>query len=222
MRISELSRRSGVPVTTIKYYLREGLLPPGRPTAANQADYDESHARRLRLVRALVGVRGLSVSAAKDVLSGIGEHEGDVHQLLGIVLGSAGTTGAAAAAPAGEEPPRPRMAEVDALLDSLGWEVSDNAPTKGVIAETLETLGDLGIEYDWKRLVPYAELAGQIASVDLDGIQDLADPLEQAERALVLTFLLEPVLMALRRLAQEHQSAARRRGPGQDISPAAP
>ncbi len=26
MRISELSRASGVPVATIKYYLREGLL----------------------------------------------------------------------------------------------------------------------------------------------------------------------------------------------------
>lgn len=218
MRISELSRRSGVPVTTIKYYLREGLLPPGRPTAANQAEYEESHARRLRLIRALVGVRGLSVSAAKDVLGGIGEHEGDVHQLLGIVLGSVGTAGA----PTGEEPARPRMAEVDALLASLGWEVSDNAPTKGVIAETLETLGDLGIDYDWKRLVPYAELAGQIASVDLDAIEGLADPLEQAERALVLTFLLEPVLMALRRLAQEHQSAVRRHGPVADVSPGAP
>ena len=30
MRIAELSNRSGVPVPTIKYYLREGLLPFGR------------------------------------------------------------------------------------------------------------------------------------------------------------------------------------------------
>jgi DNA-binding transcriptional MerR regulator len=30
MRMSDLSRSSGVSVTTIKYYLREGLLPPGR------------------------------------------------------------------------------------------------------------------------------------------------------------------------------------------------
>ena len=29
MLMAELSRRSGVPVATIKYYLREGLLPPG-------------------------------------------------------------------------------------------------------------------------------------------------------------------------------------------------
>ena len=29
MRISELSTRSGVAVPTIKYYLREGLVPEG-------------------------------------------------------------------------------------------------------------------------------------------------------------------------------------------------
>ncbi len=46
MRISELSRRSGVSIPTIKYYLRDGLLPAGRATAANQADYDEDHLRR--------------------------------------------------------------------------------------------------------------------------------------------------------------------------------
>lgn len=28
MRLSELSERSGVKTATIKYYLREGLLPP--------------------------------------------------------------------------------------------------------------------------------------------------------------------------------------------------
>ena len=53
MRIAELSRDSGVPVPTIKYYVREGLLPPGELTSPNQAQYDASHLRRLRLIRAL-------------------------------------------------------------------------------------------------------------------------------------------------------------------------
>ncbi|WP_079051275.1 MerR family DNA-binding transcriptional regulator [Streptomyces curacoi] len=37
MKISELSRRSGVSIPTIKYYLRDGLLPHGQATATNQA-----------------------------------------------------------------------------------------------------------------------------------------------------------------------------------------
>ena len=63
MRIGELSRRTGVPVPTIKYYVREGLLPAGQLTSPNQASYDDAHERRLRLIRALLDVGGLKVAA---------------------------------------------------------------------------------------------------------------------------------------------------------------
>lgn len=43
MRLSELSERSGVSTATIKYYLREQLLPPGRRVSATQAEYTDSH-----------------------------------------------------------------------------------------------------------------------------------------------------------------------------------
>ncbi len=55
MRISELSRTTGVPIATIKFYLREHLLPEGTRTSATQAQYGEEHVSRLRLVRALIG-----------------------------------------------------------------------------------------------------------------------------------------------------------------------
>ncbi|MFJ9695545.1 MerR family transcriptional regulator [Kitasatospora sp. NPDC101183] len=206
MRMSELSRRSGVPTATIKYYLREGLLPPGRATAATQAEYDEAHLRRLRLVRALIGVRGLSVSATKEVLGGVAAHAGERHQVLGIVLG---------ARPAEEddsdsEPaPAPGAAEVDALLRELGWEVSAHAPARAALGETLETLRSLGEEIAHPALLRYAALSAGIAAVDLDQLDPQADPLDQAESALVRTVLLEPALLALRRLAQENESVRR-------------
>src|SRR5918999_1379911 len=37
VQISELARRAGVPVATVKYYLREGLLPQGELTGAIEA-----------------------------------------------------------------------------------------------------------------------------------------------------------------------------------------
>lgn len=55
MRMRDLVERTGVPRTTIHHYLREGLLPKPRKTAANAAVYDESHIERLRLVCALRG-----------------------------------------------------------------------------------------------------------------------------------------------------------------------
>ncbi|MBT2397465.1 MerR family transcriptional regulator [Streptomyces sp. ISL-100] len=217
MRISELSRRSGVPITTIKHYLREGLLPPGRPTSATQAEYGEPHVRRLRLIRALIGVRGLSIDETREVLKAVSENEADPHQVLGLVLGArppvlAGEdTGENAAEGTGEssrERP-PGTADTDALLAEMGWEVSEHAPAKSVVAETLATLRSLGVDYDWRSLVPYAALAERTATLDLDQLADTADPLEQAERALLLTVLLEPALLALRRLAQEAESARR-------------
>ncbi|GAA3494078.1 MULTISPECIES: MerR family transcriptional regulator [Streptomyces] len=217
MRISELSRRSGVSIPTIKYYLRDGLLPAGRPTAANQAEYDEDHVRRLRLIRSLIGVRGLSVSATKDVLAAVDEQQGDVHLLLGLVLGALPVERSGrpprrdgAAEPAGAGAAAGDAAEdVAALTAEMGWKTSPNPPAAQVVAETLETMRALGVDYDWRSLVPYAELADRAARLDLDQLRDAGDPLQQAERAVLLTVLLEPALLALRRLAQEHHSALR-------------
>ncbi len=217
MRISELSRRSGVSIPTIKYYLRDGLLPAGRPTAANQAEYDEDHVRRLRLIRSLIGVRGLSVNATKDVLAAVDEQQGDVHLLLGLVLGALPVERSGrpprrdgAAEPAGAGAAAGDAAEdVAALTAEMGWKTSPNPPAAQVVAETLETMRALGVDYDWRSLVPYAELADRAARLDLDQLRDAGDPLQQAERAVLLTVLLEPALLALRRLAQEHHSALR-------------
>lgn len=208
VRISELSRRSGVPNATIKYYLREGLLPPGRATAATQAEYDESHLRRLRLIRALTGVRGLSVAGAKRVLDAMAEHRTDTHRLLGIVFGVWPSDAGRPDAADGDGRPE-ASPEADALIDAMDWSVSRHNPARQVIDETLRTLRSLGVDYDWQALLPYAELAARTARHDLDRLEAVTDPLEKAERAVLLTFLLEPALMALRRLAQEDESITR-------------
>ena len=68
MKISELVDRSGVPLSTIKFYLREGLLPPGERHAPNQASYGPPHLERLRLIRALREVAGLSLEGVSEVM----------------------------------------------------------------------------------------------------------------------------------------------------------
>lgn len=68
MLISELADRAGLPVGTVKYYLREGLLPPGERTAATRAEYGPDHVERLRLIRVLLGIGGLSVADTRSVL----------------------------------------------------------------------------------------------------------------------------------------------------------
>src|SRR3954451_23931437 len=68
VRMADLSRESGVPVPTIKYYLREGLVPAGERTSKNQARDADRHVRRIRLVRALVDYGGLPIATIKELL----------------------------------------------------------------------------------------------------------------------------------------------------------
>lgn len=204
MRISELSRRSGVAVATIKFYLREGVLTPGRATAANQAEYDEDHIRRLRLIRALISVRGLSVSTTAHIMNSLPHDEVNIHRTLGLVLGVIDP----AVEQSGAATPREQR-EVDRLIDTLGWKLHPRSTTVDTLASTLESLNELGVEIGADTLLPYAQLMEQIAELDLDQLGDVPSALALAERAIILTILLEPVLLVLRRMAQEHRSALR-------------
>src|SRR3954453_18454825 len=88
MRISELSRVSGVPVATIKYYLREGLLPAGIPTSLTSASYDERHVDRLNLIRALVDVGRVPIARVRQVVTALEQPPTSWHDLLGAAHGA--------------------------------------------------------------------------------------------------------------------------------------
>lgn len=70
MRMKELAAASGVPRTTIHFYLREGLLPPPSSKRRNAALYDEAHLERLRLIGELRSERRgpLSIARLRRVL----------------------------------------------------------------------------------------------------------------------------------------------------------
>ena len=50
MRIGELSRETGVPVETIRYYEKEGLLEPPMRLQNNYRSYGDRHLARLRFI----------------------------------------------------------------------------------------------------------------------------------------------------------------------------
>ncbi|NEC48123.1 MerR family transcriptional regulator [Actinospica acidiphila] len=210
MRLAELSERSGVSTATIKYYLREGLLPPGRRVNATTAEYDEEHLRRLRLVRALIQVGGIPVAKAREVLSHVDDES----------LGRTIRLGAALwALPQDPEPDEEdpdvvaARAEVDRLLESLGWETSREmaslSPVHRSLVVAVATLRRLGYPWDAELMEPYARQMHQVASRQLDFMETYDTLKEQVEVAVASAVLFEPVLSALHRLAQEEESARR-------------
>ncbi|MDX2541882.1 MerR family transcriptional regulator [Streptomyces sp. WI04-05B] len=210
MRLAELSERSGVSTATIKYYLREGLLAPGRPINTTTAEYDEGHLRRLRLVRAMIQVGRIPVATAREVLGHVDDES----------LGRTIRLGAALwALPQGAEPDEEDPAvvaarrEVDRLLVSLGWEtareLSPLSPVHRSLVTAVAALIRLGYSWDAELMAPYAELMHQVARRDLDYLETHASDAERVETAVAATVLFEPVLTALHRLAQEEESARR-------------
>jgi len=68
MKIGELAEASGVPVPTIKHYLREGLLPEGVKTSRNMAYYPPELVERIKLIKQLQEERFMPLKAIKAVL----------------------------------------------------------------------------------------------------------------------------------------------------------
>ncbi|MFD2466602.1 MerR family transcriptional regulator [Amycolatopsis silviterrae] len=202
--MAELSAESGVPVATIKYYLREGLLPAGERTSPNQARYDEGHVRRLKLIRALVEVGGLSVATVREVVAAVDSDEPAYH-VLGVAQRA--LTGFAADVP--EDEREWAMETLSALARKHGWKFGPDNPVAPSLVGTMCTIRALGHEALLDQLGRYAEIADRIAEADLDTI-DASVPMDRiVEAAVVGTVLGDRLFEGLRRLAQAAETARR-------------
>jgi len=68
MKISELSAYSKIPVTTIRFYIHEGMLPPALKTAKTMAYYTQVHLERLSEIQKMKEKK-FSLSTIKDILT---------------------------------------------------------------------------------------------------------------------------------------------------------
>ncbi|MGV9854160.1 MerR family transcriptional regulator [Streptomyces sp. NPDC003442] len=210
MRLAELSERSGVPTATIKYYLRERLLPPGERITATQAEYGEEHLRRLRLVRSLIQVGRMPVATAREVLASAEDESLSQNTRMGAAIW---------ALPHGPEPDEDdphaarARAQVDTVLGRMGWsygqELGDTSPAYRMLVAAVASLDRLGYPHDTEHLLVHARLAGELAVADLDLVETYDTPPERVEAVVALTVLYEPVLLSLRRLAQTEESGRR-------------
>ena len=73
--IGEAARQSGVPIETIRYYEREGVVPAPRRAANGRRVYSETEVGRLRFIKRCRDL-GFSITEAKGLLS-LSEGEND-------------------------------------------------------------------------------------------------------------------------------------------------
>ncbi|MFE4209268.1 MerR family transcriptional regulator [Streptomyces goshikiensis] len=220
MKISELSRRTGVPVASIKYFLRQELLPAGRATAATLAEYGDEHVQRLRLIKALTALGGLSIAATRNVLAAIDQTDSS-EGALGAVSYALPVPVAAQSAAGDEEEAEADAtagAEVAELLAALDWQAPGTSPHVQGLTSALKELRRLDARYAPGELAAYARLAESVARLDLERAAGVDDPVALAERAVIVFAICAPVFELLRRLAQEDQVRRRVAGDGAEAA----
>lgn len=205
MRISDLSRRSGVPVPTIKFYLREQLLMPGTPTARNQAVYDERHLQRVRLIRTLAGIGELELSSVRELLATVDDGRVSLAEVAATVNRALSPREGKATAP----PPSGEHAdEAGRYVEGLSWDHTRGSPGPQLLAEVLTALRELGCEAELTIFDALAAMAEQLAVAELDLLAGHSPAIDRGS-AVAHTVLVNVAFTVLHRMAHLHHAMRR-------------
>ncbi|MEG3788813.1 heavy metal-responsive transcriptional regulator [Lysobacter sp. CCNWLW3] len=80
MQIGLLAKRAGVPIDTVRYYERNGILPPPERQASGYRAYDERDVERLRFLRRAKAL-GFTLVEIRDLLDLSSRRDGDMAAL---------------------------------------------------------------------------------------------------------------------------------------------
>ena len=206
MRIGELSKATDVPVPTIKYYLREGLLPAGELSSPNQASYDETHVRRLRLIRALIELAQVPVAKVKEILESLDADTEPLHEQIGRAHRALTPTRRLAAS---DDARTAATAQVSELIANRGWSVHPEAPALATLIDTIAALRSLGQDNLVDHLDTYAESVERFTNLEIDAVTANPTRDQLAESVVIGTILGETLIASLWLLVQESISAER-------------
>lgn len=139
MKLKDLVEITGVPASSIKFYLRHDLLHPGEKLNATTARYGYEHVERLELIKALRQVIGLSLEQCARLVTAVNAAEtvttvvlmGEVQTVVQEFLG---------------ESPGPSPSGEDRDADSAGDAVRDHPPTS---QDTRLTANDIVNAMGW-------------------------------------------------------------------------
>ncbi|MBV8347845.1 MAG: MerR family transcriptional regulator [Mycolicibacterium sp.] len=188
-------------VPTVKYYIREGMLAPGDPAGPRRATYNDSHVQRIRLIQALTGPAGLSLSEVKAILQIIDEPTSSLIDPL-----AAATRVLADAAGADINADERSYPRAQQAVGWLGEPYRAEPPTAALLEKALQAVETAGFQLDPNQFAVYGKHMLAIAASEIANMP--SDPVEAVQYAVLGTVLFEPVLTAIRRLA--HQSLVKR------------
>jgi DNA-binding transcriptional MerR regulator len=209
LRIGELARRSGLPIATLKFYLREGLIAPAHKSGRTMAWYHPSVVERIRSIRELQERQFLPLEVIRETIER-GEEAADDHAIAEAIAGVLIRRGGKRSRTREEVLARgARPAELE-WLRRAGLAVPDeDGCYRGDDLALLSTLGaarrsGLGAEMlPFEILGDYLIALDKLVEVELRmyraGVIGRAKPNEVAKLTKVATELSERLVVLLRR-----------------------
>jgi hypothetical protein len=170
---------------------------PGVATSRTRAVYDETHVERVRLIRALIESGGLGITGVRAVVDALEDPPSSPHDFLGV---------AHRALPPPVAPVEPTE-EVIGWMRDLGWESCLDSPLLGSLTRAVADARAAGVALSASGIADYAAAVCRIAAVDVAAAAAAPSPAAALHTVVVGTVMMDPVLAALRRLAQEVESA---------------
>jgi DNA-binding transcriptional MerR regulator len=221
LRIGELADRAGVSVATIKFYIREGLLPPPPvKTGRTMGYYDEAYLERLLLIRKLRDEHFLPLRAIRLLLEERGDRPLEPEEQALIERIGPLVAAKLEAAPANTAPVPLGRAAVLARFPLLHAEDLDVLVEMGLVGNdagsefsaidlellsALERAEQFGLTrelFPVEGLAHYVELLGELARREVRRFSHLAGhvaPAELARLAEQATQVTEPIVTLIRR-----------------------
>jgi DNA-binding transcriptional MerR regulator len=202
MQLKELSERTGVSPASIKFYLREGLLPAGRSVHATRAEYSEQHVSRLELIQALRRVVGLNIAQIGSLLRMADDGVPRLELLASVqrtVLGlnEVSTAQGDLRTPGG-----------DAVVRTRNWpDVPSDA--RNSLNAHLARMESLGVRVPGDLLDAYSQAVDAIAAVDISATTAPDDVNELIMTAAVGMHLHGQLVLNLLALAQASHAIRR-------------
>ncbi len=160
MQLKELSGLTGVSAASIKYYLREGLLPAGENVTATRALYSATHVERLELIKALRQVVGLTIEQIRTLLKMADDGAPRLALLAAVQRVVLKLDASATARGAVGTPP------ADAVVRLRGWP-DYPSDARNALDAHLDLMESLNIPVPVELLDTYSKAMDDVAAVDI-------------------------------------------------------
>lgn len=205
MKLGRLAERSGASTATIKYWVREGILPPGRLRNQTTAEYSDRHVERIQLIKTLRRRFNLSIV---DISNLTGMIDDECVPLI-EVMQECQLIATGLRRPRGDVP-EDYVAVATTAVCRAGW---PDVPSvaRAALAEALWQADQAGFQISADGLVRYAEAISRIAQADVERVMAAGEGESRSRDGVALGLLVGAdiqvrLLLAVNQLA--HTSAA--------------